>query len=197
MQTRRTAIAALTALGVCLSLGPTSAFQATPTPPNQKSQATLSTADRNFIIGAARGGMAEVKLGQLAADRAASDAVKQFGQRMVQDHGKANDELTQLAQQKGVTLPQDMGTKNQQVMDRLSKLSGAAFDRAYMADMVKDHQKDIAAFQREATRGQDPDVRAWAAKTLPTLQEHYRMAREIHPAASPARQGTAKPSQVR
>lgn len=196
MKKQRASLLALAALGVCLSRTPGLAFQQDTSTPKagQPQQAMLSAGDRRFMMEAARGGMAEVKLGQLAADRGSMDAVKQFGQRMVQDHGKANDELMQLAQQKGVMLPKGVGAKNQKVMTRLSGLSGAAFDRAYVSDMVKDHQKDIAMFQSEATRGKDADVRAWAAKTLPTLQEHYRMVRDIHPMGNRARQGTAHPA---
>jgi len=128
---------------------------------------------------AAQGGLAEVQLGQLATQQGSSDAVKQFGQRMVDDHTHANNELMQVALQKQITLPKSLSKKDQNVKTRLSKLSGAAFDRAYMADMVKDHQLDIADFQKEADSGQDPDVKAFAAKTLPTLKEHLTMAESV------------------
>jgi len=125
---------------------------------------------------AARGGMAEVELGQLASQKAQSDQVKQFAQRMVQDHGKANDELKSLAQQKNITLPTELDGKHKATHDRLSKLSGAQFDRAYMQDMLQDHRKDVNDFRKESQSGKDPDVKAWAAKTLPTLEEHLRLA---------------------
>jgi putative membrane protein len=134
--------------------------------------------DRAFMMKAAQGGMAEVQLGNLAKDHASNDAVKQFGQHMVDDHSKANDELKSLAQQKNVTLPTDLDAKDKSTMDRLSTMNGAAFDKAYMRDMVADHRKDIADFQREANNGKDPDVKAWAAKTLPTLQNHLSMAQD-------------------
>jgi putative membrane protein len=95
---------------------------------------------------------------------------------MVDDHGKANDELKKLASQKGITLPTDLDAKHQATYDRLSKLSGADFDRAYMADMVKDHHEDVNEFRKESQSGSDPDVKAWAAKTLPTLEHHLQMA---------------------
>ena len=134
--------------------------------------------DHTFMMKAAQGGMAEVELGQLAKDKASSDAVKTFGQHMIDDHSKANDELKDLASKKNVTLPADVDAKDRTTKDRLSKLSGEAFDRAYMRDMVADHRKDIAEFEREANNGKDPDVKAWAAKTLPTLQNHLKMAED-------------------
>jgi putative membrane protein len=136
----------------------------------------LTALDSNWIMKAAQGGMAEVELGKLAQSRSSSDAVKQFGQRMVDDHSKANDELSRIAASKGVTLPTSLSAKDQATKDRLSKLNGDAFDRAYMNDMVKDHHADITEFQREANTGKDPDVKAFAGNTLPTLQEHLRMA---------------------
>ncbi len=139
----------------------------------------LSAADSKFMHEAATGGMAEVEMGRLAADKASSADVKQFGQRMVTDHGKANDELKALAQQKNVTLPAALDAQHKPTVDRLSKLSGAAFDRAYMREMVNDHNKDVAAFKKESTSASDADLKAWAGKTLPTLQEHQTMAKEI------------------
>jgi putative membrane protein len=137
--------------------------------------------DKQFLKEAADGGMAEVELGQLAADKASSPEVKQFGERMVKDHSQANDQLKQLASQKGVTLPSSPSKKMQAKKDKLSKLSGDAFDRAYMADMVKDHKKDVAEFQRESTSGQDPDVKQFASQTLPTLKDHLKEAQSVTP----------------
>jgi putative membrane protein len=136
----------------------------------------LTALDSNWIMKAAQGGMAEVELGKLAASRSSNNAVKEFGQRMVDDHSKANDELSRIAASKGVTLPTSLSAKDQATKDRLSKLNGEAFDRAYMNDMVKDHHADVAEFQKEANSGQDPDVKAFAGTTLPTLQEHLHMA---------------------
>jgi putative membrane protein len=122
--------------------------------------------------------MAEVDLGTLAKEKGSSTDVKLFGDRMVTDHGKANEELKQWAQQKKVTLPAAIDAKHKAIHDRLAKLSGDAFDKAYMRDMVMDHQQDVAAFKREAASGKDPDLKAWAAKILPTLQDHLKMAQE-------------------
>jgi putative membrane protein len=140
---------------------------------------TLGSADRKFVMEAAMGGMKEVELGRLAAERGSSDAVKQFGQKMVDDHSRANSELMQLSSGKGITLPTALDAKNQVVMTRMGALSGAEFDRAYAREMVKDHNKTIALFQREASRGTDSDLKAFAQRTLPTLQEHLRMARAL------------------
>ena len=138
----------------------------------------LSAMDKHFVRKAAQGGIAEVELGKLATQKASSDEVKKFGQRMVDDHSKANDQLKQLAQQKGVDLPTQPDAKDQAAMKRLEKLSGDQFDKAYMTDMVKDHTKDVAEFQMEANSGSDSDIKAFASKTLPTLQDHLKMAQD-------------------
>jgi len=127
---------------------------------------------------AAQGGLAEVQMGKLAAQNASSPEVKQFGQKMADDHGKANDELMSWASKNSVTLPTDLDAKHKADQDRLSKLSGAAFDRAYMTAMVADHNKDVAEFKRASTTAKNPDLKAWAAKTLPTLEEHQTMAKD-------------------
>lgn len=128
---------------------------------------------------AAMGGLMEVELGQLAAQKGMSDAVKQFGQRMVDDHGKANTELMTLATSKGITLPTAIDDKHRQDVTKLSAMSGADFDRAYSKMMLKDHEKDVSEFEKQSMKGTDPDVKAFASKTLPTLQEHLTMARAL------------------
>jgi putative membrane protein len=138
----------------------------------------VSTADKAFAREAAIGGMTEVELGTLAKERAASDDVKQFGDRMVTDHSKANDELKQWAQKNNVDLPAKLDAQHQSVHDRLAKLSGADFDKAYMAVMVQDHQQDVSKFRQESKSANNPDLKAWAGKTLPTLEEHLKMAKE-------------------
>jgi putative membrane protein len=143
---------------------------------SMKPSSAKSSADAKFVKEAADGGMAEVELGQLAVEKASSEDVKKFGQRMVDDHGKANDKLKEIASTKGIELPQEPSAKHKATKDRLSKLSGTSFDKAYMADMLKDHKMDIAAFTRESTAGQDPDVKSFASDTLPTLQDHLKNA---------------------
>ncbi|HEY0375779.1 MAG TPA: DUF4142 domain-containing protein [Pyrinomonadaceae bacterium] len=142
--------------------------------------AGLSNADRKFAMEAAMGGMAEVELGRLATERGAGDAVKQFGQRMVDDHSKANDQLKEWAATAGVTLPTALDAKHRAMVAKMSGLSGAAFDRAYAQAMVKDHIKDVQLFQREAGRGMDSGLKGFASATLPTLQEHLQMARSLN-----------------
>jgi putative membrane protein len=140
---------------------------------------TLSDAEKAFIIKAAQGGMAEVALGSLAAQQGTDPGVKSFGTRMTNDHGKANDELKTLATNKGLTLPTDLDAEHKAKHDELSKKSGKDFDQAYMDDMVKDHEKDVAEFEKESTAARDPDLKAWVSKTLPTLQDHLKQAKEI------------------
>jgi putative membrane protein len=223
----------------------------------QNASGALASDDRKFVMEAAHGGMMEVKMGRMAADKASNADVKAFGQRMVDDHSKANSELMSLASQKGITLPgaadmamtdqsaasiasvssttqssaqsssptsstssqpssttpatsdqkssassttagqssmdttasgprharvdADTGEslKDQEHMNKLSSLSGDAFDREYMNMMVKDHEKDVKEFEKASTKAKDADVRAFAAKTLPTLREHLQQARDI------------------
>ena len=122
--------------------------------------------------------MAEVEWGKLATEKASSSDVKQFGQRMVDDHTKANDELKSLASKNGWNLPTDIGAKNQSEKERLSKLSGTEFDREYMKHMVTDHKKDVAEFEKESNSAKDSDLKGFASKTLPTLQEHLKLAED-------------------
>ena len=103
--------------------------------------------DQSFVMKAARGGMAEVELGKLAQDKGSSDQVKSFGKRMVDDHSKANDDLMSLAKSKNIQVRTSLSAKDQALKDRLSKLSGAAFDRAYMTAMLRDHRKDVSEFK--------------------------------------------------
>jgi putative membrane protein len=137
------------------------------------------TADAKFAMEAAMGGMAEVEMGRLAAQKGAGDEVRQFGQRMVDDHSKANADLMQVASSKGWALPTALDAKHQAEMQKMSALSGEAFDRAYVKMMVKDHKKDVAEFQKESTRGADAEVKGFATRTLPTLQEHLQMIQRI------------------
>ena len=142
--------------------------------------ATKGGAEATFVKNAAQGGMAEVELGKLATEKASSDDVKQFGQRMVDDHSKANDQLKQIASQKSIDVPSDLNAKDKATKDRLEKLSGPAFDRAYMKHMVTDHTKDVAEFKKQANTGSDSDIKGFASSTLPTLEDHLKMAKDIN-----------------
>lgn len=138
-----------------------------------------SGADKKFFKDAASGGMMEVQLGQLAKDKALSQEVKDFGARMVTDHGKANDELKQLAQQKKWTLPTKLERKHKSMVDKVQKASGAEFDKIYMKSMVKDHSKDVEEFRKATQKVKDPELKAWAEKTLPVLEQHQQMAKDL------------------
>jgi putative membrane protein len=139
----------------------------------------VSSADTEFMNKAAQGGMAEVELGKMASTKAQNAEVKQFGQQMTADHTRANNELKTLAAGKNVTLPTDVGAMHKATMDKLSKLSGAEFDREYVKAMVEDHEKDVAEFQKQADSGTNADVKAFAAKTLPTLKSHFEMIKAM------------------
>ena len=174
---------AAAALLACASVGAqTTATRPTGTEPATaaRSDSALARADRKFIEEAAHGGVAEVELGKLAQQKASSDQVKQFGARMVEDHGKANDELKQLAQTKGITPPTAADKSHAKDIDKLGKLSGAEFDKQYMAHMVSDHRKDVSEFKKASESAKDSDVKAFAGKTLPTLQEHLKLAQSVH-----------------
>jgi putative membrane protein len=160
-------VTALFALAACSAIAQT----------DQANRMKLSADDSAFVTKALQGGMAEVELGNLAQQNGTSDVVKQFGKQMVEDHTKIGDELKSLATSKGVPVPTALDAKSQATKDRLSMLTGAEFDRAYMQEMLTDHQQDVAEFRRESTRATDPDIKAFAAKALPTLESHLKMAR--------------------
>jgi putative membrane protein len=143
------------------------------------SEAQAAMTDLAFAKDAARLGLAEIKLGKLAEDNGSSEAVKTFGTRMVAEHAKAGDQLKEAAALEHITLPTDLAAKDQATYDRLSKLSGADFDRAYAQDMVKDHQQDLQAFEREANRGNDAAIRGFASETVPMVQQHLEQAKEM------------------
>ena len=149
--------------------------------------AKLAGADKTFVEKAAIGGMAEVELGNLAQQKAASEDVKKFGARMVQDHSKANDELKSLAGNKGIALPSSPTKGQQRDLEKLGKKSGADFDKDYMKHMVSDHKKDVKEFEKEAKSGKDPELQAFASKTLPTLREHLQQAESTYDAVKKAK----------
>lgn len=152
---------------------------ATDTAPGRTGVA-LSTQDHQFIEEAAQGGLAEVELGRLAQQKATSDAVKQFGEHMVRDHSKANQKLLQIAQQHGVTPPTEPGDKHKAIRDKLSGLSGKAFDKEYMSAMLEDHEEDVEEFEQAAKSSQSGDIKQFAQETLPTLREHLELAKSVH-----------------
>jgi putative membrane protein len=143
--------------------------------------ASVSSSDRKFAMTAAAGGMAEVEVSRLALTKASSAAVKQYAQKMIDDHTAANAELMQIASAKGIALPTAPDAKHRAMMAKMEKLSGAEFDHQYiMMAGHKDHAKMEKLFRDESTRGRDADLKAFAAKTLPVVQAHLRMARDMH-----------------
>jgi putative membrane protein len=140
---------------------------------------SLSSADNNFIMQAATGGMSEVALGQMAQRYSSNPAIKQFGQHMEQDHTAANQELTTIAGRKGVTPPSSLDPGRVNANRQLSMLTGVAFDQQYMLQQVQDHQLQLALFQQEAQSGSDPELKAFAAKYLPVVQSHAVAAQQL------------------
>lgn len=132
--------------------------------------------DAEFAFKAAEGGMMEVDLGNLALTNSSSATVKAFAQAMVAEHSTANDELKALAESKHITLPTSYDGDKQKKVDDLKQKTGADFDEAYIDFMVKDHKDDIDLFQKEAEKGKDADLKAWAGSKAPTLQHHLEMA---------------------
>jgi len=158
----------------------TSSNRMADTSSTKMSQATpLNKDDSEFIIKAASGGMMEVELGKLAQDKAASQRVKDFGNMMVTDHSKANDDLKSLASSKNITVPSALGKEEQEDVDKLSKKSGADFDKAYMKMMLDDHKKDVAEFKKCSTKSDDADIKDFTIKTQPVLQKHLDSAKAI------------------
>lgn len=140
---------------------------------------SMSQQDHKFATDAAADGMLEVELGQLAIKNGSSQAVKDFGQRMVTDHTKANQQLMQVASQKGMSLPKELPANLKQERDKLSKTTGAEFDRMYIGHMVKAHEKDVKEFEKEAQKAGDPALRTFAEQTLPVLRQHLELVRTL------------------
>ncbi len=135
--------------------------------------------DAKFAVEAASGGMAEVALGKLAQQNASNAKVKDFGAMMITDHTKANDELKALAKTKNIVLPDTPATDEQKIKADLSAKTGADFDKAYVKDMVEDHKQDIKVFEDASKSCKDPDIRAYATKTLPVLKSHLSAIESI------------------
>ena len=193
--------------GIACAQTPTDTANGAPSAPSQSDQATpnsqqtmrhhrgdMSTmTDSQFASAAATGGMAEIKLGQLAEDKGTNDAVKAFGKRMFEDHTKAGDDLKAAAVKSNINIPTDVTARDQATYDRLAKLSGSAFDQAYATQMVRDHARTIAAFKHESESGTDANIKSFAAETLPTLQQHLKQARQMAQAVgAPIGPGTGR-----
>ncbi len=144
---------------------------------NTPAAPALNKADQAIVVGMARANMAEIEAGKLALANAESAEVKTFAQQMVDDHTKALNDVTSLAQNKGITLPTDLDAKHKAMAKKLSKLKGAAFDKHYMAQAgVADHKQVHAKLKKDEAKASDPDVKALAAKMLPTVEQHLHTA---------------------
>ena len=142
--------------------------------------AQLNKEDRQFLDDAAQGGLSEVKLGQFVVKQGSAEEVKRFAQRMIDDHGKLNQRLAEVAQKEGMSVPQELDKKHQEAFDKLGQYRGTKLDQEYMSTMVSDHEDDVKAFEKQAKEGQDPALKQFAASALPTLNEHLAEARQIY-----------------
>lgn len=136
--------------------------------------------DGEFVQKASASGMAEVNLSNIALKQSTNEDVKKFAQQMINDHTKANKELLVLANSKRIEAATTMGAEHRQLGERMAQMTGADFDKHYMAGQVKDHVEAVALFESQAKNGQDAELKKWAGDTLPHLQHHLRMARQIH-----------------
>ena len=139
----------------------------------------VSGTDKKFIMDAAYSNLAEISAGNMALQKGESPDVKSYAQKMIDAHTKAHDELKQLASTKGVTLPTEPKPKDKSMAMKMEKMSGMAFDKAYMKSQVKGHKETEAAFQKELNGGKDAETKAWAEKTFPEIQSHTKMAQEM------------------
>lgn len=142
-------------------------------------QTAAQPMDRKFIMDTAGGNLAEIKMGQLAKQRATNAEVKDFAQMMINDHTKANNELAQIAQRMGVALPKDVDPYHRAAMAGMSSLSGMAFDMAYVKGQLGDHALTLDLLEMQEKSGKDPELRQFAARTKPVVQKHYEIAREL------------------
>lgn len=142
--------------------------------------AAPSNADSTFATKAASGGFAEIQAAREAQQKSTSPQVKAFANQIITDHTKANNQLQQIAQQEKLTLPTEPTSHDKASVQGMSSKTGAAFDRSYAEEQVRDHQQDIALFEQEAKSGRDPALKQYAQETLPTLRHHLEMARALN-----------------
>ena len=146
------------------------------------SGSAFAQADQKFAKEAIEGNLAEVQMGQLAQQNGASQGVKDFGRMLATDHGQANSKAGSVASSLNVTPPTQPNAKQKKDYDKMSKLNGAAFDKAFAAHMVMDHKKDIASYQK-ASKSKNQTVAGYASETLPTLQKHLETAQSLQKGA--------------
>lgn len=140
--------------------------------------------DAEFATAAADGGMLEVELGKLAVEKGVNPSIKKLGAMMVKDHSKANDELKATAAAKSIALPSGLSDKCQKKLGELNGKTGPDFDKAYADLMVSDHKDDIDLFNKEADKGMDKELAAWAKGKVPILQHHLKMSEDAKKAVN-------------
>jgi putative membrane protein len=145
---------------------------------------TASNADKAFMRMAAQADMTEAHLGQMAESQASQSQVKDFGQKLTHDHTDAYEQLAALAAKTGSAIPKGIDIRKMSAVEQLMKLKGTQFDRVFVQDEIRGHQKALAEFKREAQHGQDPDVKAYASKMIPVLEDHLHEAQAL---AKPAK----------
>jgi putative membrane protein len=145
----------------------------------QKQPGQPSPTDRMFVKNAMEGGLAEVQLAQLTLQKSSNDQVKQFAQKMIDDHTKLNEQMKPVAQQLGVQAPTQISKKDSKTIAKMQSLSGSAYDQAYIQDMVKDHKKDLSDFQLEASSGSDPTVKDAANQGGQMIAQHLQLIQQI------------------
>lgn len=165
-------------VGVATALAVTSAVSFA-AEKEKSSDTAKSSMDAKFIRKAANGGMTEVELGKIAQEKGKKDDVKSFGERMVKDHGKANDDLKSVASKMDVKVPEKVNAKHQATIDKFSKMSGDSFDAAYIKEMVKDHKKDIAEFEEAQNQVKNEDLKKFISDTVPVMKEHLEMVEKM------------------
>jgi putative membrane protein len=147
--------------------------------PQMQTAGQASPQDKMFVSKALAGGMAEVQLGQLTLQKSSNEQVKQFAQRMIDDHTKLGEQMKPVAEQVGVSVPTKISKKDKTTIAKLGTLSGPAYDQAYIKDMVQDHKQDLSEFQMEASSGQDQTVKDAASQGSQLIAQHLQMIQQI------------------
>jgi putative membrane protein len=168
-------------LAACVVLTPGSLLaQDTSTNAPKAEQGRVASRDTRFLNDAAQSNLMEEQLGRLVAEKSANASIKQFGQKLVQDHSAANQQLAQIAQNKSVTLPTQLDRRHERAIDRLKALSGNEFDRTFLRDTIRDHERDVREMERESKSGTDSQFKEYASTQLPIIQQHLSQARSLY-----------------
>lgn len=155
---------------------------------------SLNSDETKFMVSASNDGMTEIQLGQVAQQKVKNSRIKDFASMIVTDHTQAGNELKALAGDKNVSLPDSLSTDSRQTVDKLSRKSGADFEKDYLSTMVSDHEKAVKAFQNELDDVKNPDLRQWITNTLPVLQTHLDSARVLDSVYNHHRGGKSYPA---